>query len=174
MQWLILSLREHSEMALFLVLALGYGLGNLRFGKFKIGPIFGVLIAGIAVGQLQISVDEALQNTFFMFFLFAIGYQTGPQFFASLRATGLKQVVLTLVTCVSAFVLAVIASRLLRLDTGTAAGLFSGAMTGSAAFGSASNTIERMSISQAQQQFLLGKGAVSFAVCYLAGTVGVI
>lgn len=38
MQWLIESLRQHPEVALFCVLAFGYGLGSLRFGRFKIGP----------------------------------------------------------------------------------------------------------------------------------------
>ena len=48
MLWLVGSLREHPEVALFLVLALGYGLGGIRIGSFKLGPVLGVLIAGIA------------------------------------------------------------------------------------------------------------------------------
>jgi putative transport protein len=102
MQWLIDSLRQHPEVALFLVLALGYGLGSIRFGVFKLGPVLGVLIAGMALGQLAIPVSEALKNTFFMVFLFAISYQTGSQFFLRLRRTGPSQIVLTLVVCLTA------------------------------------------------------------------------
>ena len=40
---------------------------------FKPGPVLGVLIAGIAVGQLEVPVSEALKDTFFMLFLFAVG-----------------------------------------------------------------------------------------------------
>ena len=60
MRWLVESLRQHPGMTLFLVLALGYGLGGLRLGKFKPGPVLGVFVAGIAVGQLEVPVSEAL------------------------------------------------------------------------------------------------------------------
>lgn len=45
-------------MALFLVLAFGYGLGRIRIRSFKLGPVLGVLIAGIAVGQLAMPVPN--------------------------------------------------------------------------------------------------------------------
>jgi putative transport protein len=76
MRWLIESLREYPEVALFLVLGLGYGLGELPLGKFRAGSVLGVLIAGIAVGQLAIPVSVSLKHTFFMLFLFAVGYRS--------------------------------------------------------------------------------------------------
>lgn len=174
MQWLTESLRQHPEIALFCVLALGYGLGSLRFGAFKLGPVLGVLIAGIAVGQLDIPISEPLKNAFFMLFLFAIGYRTGPQFFSSLRATGLRQVALTLVMCATAFVLSLIVAKLLGLDAGTSGGLLAGAMTGPATFGAAGGAIAQINAPETARQLLLAKGAVSFAVCYLVGAVLVV
>lgn len=174
MQWMTESLRQHPEVALFCVLAFGYGLGSLRFGRFKIGPVLGVLIAGIAVGQLDIPTSEPLKNAFFMLFLFAIGYRAGPQFFRSLRATGLRQIVLVLVVCATAFTSSLTLVKLLKLDAGTAGGLLAGAMTGSAAFGAAGGAIEQMNAPEATRQVLLAKGAVSFAICYLVGTVLVV
>jgi putative transport protein len=115
-QWLIESFRQHQEIALFLVLALGYGLGELRIGTFKVGPVLGVLIAGIAVGQLKIPVSDALRNAFFMLSLFAIGYRAGPQFFQSLRATPLKQIGLTIVVGATAFALSLTLARLVGFD----------------------------------------------------------
>src|SRR5262245_7849370 len=120
MQWFVESLRQHPEIALFLVLGLGYGLGNLRLGTFKLGAVLGVLIAGIALGQLTIPVSEPLKNMFFMLFLFAIGYQTGPQFFHSLRATGLRQIALTLIICATALGLSFLVARLMGFDAGEA------------------------------------------------------
>jgi putative transport protein len=174
MQWLARSLRENPEVALFLVLAVGYGLGNIRIGSVKLGPVICVLIAGIAVGQLAIPVSEPLKNSFFMLFLFAIGYQTGPQFFQSLRLTGPIQIVLTLVMCATALGLTAGIVWLRRLNAGDAAGLLAGAMTGSAAFGAAGEAIGNMNTTEAQRQVLLENAAVSFAVCYLIGMVGVI
>lgn len=174
MRWLIESLREHPEVALFLVLALGYGLGGIRFGTFKLGPVLGVLIAGIAVGQLAIPVSESLKNAFFMLFLFAIGYQSGPQFFQSLRMTGLSQIALTIVVCSAALSLSMAVAWLAHFDVGEAAGLLAGAMTGSAAFGAAGEAIAGLQTPDVQRRLLGANAAVSFAVCYLIGTLGVI
>lgn len=173
MLWLVGSLREHPEVALFLVLALGYGLGGIRIGSFKLGPVLGVLIAGIAVGQMAIPVSEPLKNAFFMLFLFAIGYQTGPQFFQSLRMTGASQIILTLVVCLCALGLSLGLSWLFGFDAGETAGLLAGAMTGSAAFGAAGEAIAGLNATEGQRQLLLANAAVSFAVCYLIGTIGV-
>ena len=174
MHWFIQSLRQHEEIALFLVLALGYGLGNLRIRSFKIGPVLGVLITGIVIGQLDIPVSEVLKNTFFMLFLFAIGFEAGPQFFQSLRATGGRQIVLTISVCATAFGLSLAIARLAHFDAGSAAGLMAGAMTGSAAFGATAEAIRGLNAPDATREMLASKAAVSFAVCYLVGTVLVI
>jgi putative transport protein len=172
--WLINALREHPEVSLFLVLALGYGFGSLNIGTFKLGPVLGVLIAGIVIGQLDIPISEPLKSAFFMMFLFAIGYRSGPQFFRSLRSTGPRQVVLTLVVCIVAFALSLVAARLCGFDAGTSGGLLAGALTGSAAFGAAGAAILRLNAGRETHQLLLSNGAMSFAVCYLIGTVLVI
>jgi len=174
MRWIIESLRQHPEIALFFVLALGYGLGSLHIGRFKVGLVLGVLMAGLVVGQLNIPTSESLKNTFFMFFLFAVGYRTGPQFFGSLRPTGLRQLVLTLLVCATAFGFSLFIARLSRFDAGTASGLLAGTMTDSAAFGAAGGAIAQLGAPEAARQALLAKAAVSFAVCYLVGTLLVV
>jgi putative transport protein len=80
-EWIGASLRDHPELALFLALAAGYLLGRVRMGSFKLGPVVGCLLAGVAVGQIGIVVPGVLGRTFFLLFLFSIGYKTGPQFF---------------------------------------------------------------------------------------------
>jgi putative transport protein len=114
-----------------------------------------VLIAGIRIGQLDIPVSESLKNAFFMLFLFAIGYKTGPQFFHSLRATGILQIALTVVVCATALVLSVVVARAMGFDAGTAGGLLAGAMTESAAFGAAGGTIDRLNVPEAARQAML-------------------
>ena len=49
-EWIGASLRDHSELSLFLVLAIGYLLGGVRMGSFKLGPVVGCLLAGVVVG----------------------------------------------------------------------------------------------------------------------------
>ena len=97
MEWLGHALRQNPDLAVFLSLALGYAIGLLRVGSFEIGPVLGALIAGLAVGQFGIKVPEALTNLFFLMFVFALGFRTGPEFFQGLRSNALSQIFLSVV-----------------------------------------------------------------------------
>src|SRR5687767_4726818 len=75
---------------------LGVGLGDLRFGGVEIG-IGGVLFAGIVVGHgaklASITLDAAMLDFVREFglilFVYSIGIQVGPGFFAALKRSGL-------------------------------------------------------------------------------------
>jgi putative transport protein len=137
MDWLAQSLRQNVEIALFLSIALGYGVGSLRFGGFQLGPVLGTLLAGLLVGQVGIAVPAAMQSAFFLLFLFAIGFRTGPDFFHGLRSSALPQIGLTVFSGVVALGLTWMFAVALALDGGTAAGLLAGALTNSTALGTA-------------------------------------
>jgi uncharacterized transporter YbjL len=51
MKWLFDTLRSNPEIAIFLALALGFYIGGLKFGKFSLGNVTGVLLAGVLIGQ---------------------------------------------------------------------------------------------------------------------------
>ena len=169
MQWVINALREHPELALFLTLAIGHGAGRLKLGNFQIGPVLGCLFAGVLVGQLSIPVPEALKNTLFLLFLFAIGYSTGPLFFRGLRSTAGPQIGLTLLLCITALLTAWAVSSLLGFDAGTAGGLVAGAMTSAAALGTASDAVLKLGLDPAQLATVAARQTVAFAVTYLLG-----
>ena len=140
MNWLAQSLRQNVELALFLSIAVGYALGSLRVRGFQLGPVLGTLLAGLLVGQVGIAVPAAMQNAFFLLFLFAIGFRTGPDFFHGLRSSALPQIGLTVFLCVVALGLTWTLAVGLALDGGTAAGLVAGALTNSTALGTAMPT----------------------------------
>jgi putative transport protein len=169
MQWFVDSLREHPELALFLTLAIGHGAGRLRLGSFQIGPVLACLFAGVLVGQLDIPVPEALKNTLFLLFLFAIGYNTGPLFFRGLKSTAGPQFGLTLLLCVTALLTAWAVSALLGFDAGVAGGLVAGAMTSAAALGTASDALLKLGLDPAQLANAAARQTVAFAVTYLLG-----
>jgi putative transport protein len=74
-------LQAHPELAVFLTLSLGFALGHIKIGSFKIGVVLGTLFAGVLIGQLNIEIPPIVKTIFFDFFLFATGYKVGPQFF---------------------------------------------------------------------------------------------
>jgi putative transport protein len=171
LEWLADALRAHPELALFLTLALGYALGGLRIAGIQLGSVIGVLLVGVAVGQLGIPVSEDLKSTFFLLFLFSIGYKTGPQFFRGLRGSGLSQAALTAVLCVTGLASAVLVARVFGFDAGTAGGLIAGALTESATVGTAGAAIAKLGLDDAAKQALTTHVTVAFAVSYLVGLV---
>ena len=111
--WLVGTFRTYPELAIFLTLALGFWLGQFKYKSFSLGVVTSTLLAGVLVGQLEITISPNVKSTFFLMFLFAVGYGVGPQFFRSLKGDGLQQVFFTIVLCVAVLITAIVAGRLL-------------------------------------------------------------
>lgn len=171
MHWLADSLRQHPELAFFLTLAIGYVIGKIRFGSFTVGAVTGVLVAGVLIGQLGVTVSADLKSAFFLLFLFAIGYKTGPQFFNGLRSSGLQQIGLTILLCGTGLGVTYAVAVAFGLDPGTAAGLLAGSLTESATIGTAGDMIGKLGLDKATTQQLLSNSAVAFAVTYFLGVI---
>ena len=167
-------LREHPELAIFLALAAGFSLGQIRIGKFKFGPVIGTLIAGMAIGQIGVQVPGTVKIIFFNFFLFATGYRVGPQFFRVFKKDALPQLSLTLVICCSFLASAFFISRLLGFDAGTAAGILAGASTQSTLMGTASEAISHLPVTPGQKALLINNISVAFTITYLIGAVSLL
>lgn len=171
-QWLVGNLQTYPEIAIFLTLGCGFWFGKMKFGSFSLGVVSSTLVAGVLIGQLGITISANVKSTFFLMFLFAVGYGVGPQFFAGLKGDGLKQALFSVVQCVAVLVTAVVAGKLLGYDAGGTAGLLSGASTISAVLGVAGNSIEQLAITAEQKKAMLDAMPVAYAVTYLFGTAG--
>jgi putative transport protein len=174
MEWLGQALRQNPDLAVFLSLALGYAIGLVRAGSFEIGPVLGALIAGLAVGQFGIKVPEALTNLFFLMFVFALGFRTGPEFFQGLRSNALSQVFLSVVLVLTTLALTWGFAHMLGLDGGAAAGLLAGASSSSTALGTATTATSALGIDPARAAAIAQHAATVYALTYLLGTVLVI
>jgi len=174
MEYFVTALREHQELTIFLTLAVGFFIGQLRFGSFNLGTVVGTLLAGVLIGQLDIKVPATVKNVFFDLFLFTIGYKVGPQFFRGLKKDAMPQLAVTLVLCVTCLVSAFTAAKLIGYDMGTAAGLLAGAFTESTVIGTAGDAINRLDLSAADKTALVNNIPVAYAVTYLVGTAFIV
>lgn len=175
MAWLEQFLVRYPELALFLVIAVGYWLGSFKLGAFSLGPVTGALFAGLLVGQFaEVPVSSMTKSFLFLLFLFGIGYSVGPQFMQALKRNGVKPLLLAVVVCVTALATAVVIAKLLGLDPGFAAGLLSGSLTQSAAMGTATDAINGLPLPEAERARLIAHIGVADAVCYLFGAAGAI
>jgi putative transport protein len=172
MSWLVNTLREYPEIAIFLVLAVGFWIGQMRFGSFSLGVVTSTLLVGVLVGQLDITISPHVKAVFFLMFLFAVGYGVGPQFFRGLKSDGLPQVLFAIMLCVLCLLSTVFIAKVMGYHTGFAAGLLSGACTISAVLGVASDTIGQLGLPPEQQKAWLDGMPVAYAVSYLFGTAG--
>lgn len=171
-QWLVETLRTYPEIAIFLTLGLGFWVGKFKVGTFSLGVVTSTLLAGVLVGQLEITISGHVKSTFFLMFLFAVGYGVGPQFFRGLKGDGVQQVLFAVIQCVAVLVTAVVVAKFLGYDAGGAAGLLAGSSTISAVLGVASNSIDQLGIGAAEKKAMLDAMPVAYAVTYLFGTAG--
>ena len=165
-------LQAHPEIAFFLVLGLGYLLGRLALGSFKLGAVTGTLLAGVLVGQLGVTLSNDVKQCFFLLFLFAIGFRTGPQFFRGLKSDGLQHAALAAIVAVTGLLVGWFVARLFGYDAGTAAGLIAGSLTESATIGTAMDAISKLDASDVDKAALNNAIPVAFAVTYLVGVIG--
>ena len=167
-------LRDHTELAVFLTLALGFLIGRIHIGNFRVGPMLGCLFAGMIIGQLDIPVPPVVKVIFFDLFLFATGYKVGPQFFYGLKKDALPQLALTVIICTACLLTAFFTAKVMGYDVGTAAGLLAGAFSESTVIGTAGDAIQKLSIPDAEKLRLINAIPVAYAVTYLVGTTALV
>src|SRR5262249_57950594 len=112
-----------------------------------VGAVTATLIAAVIIGQLDIQVSGPLKPTFFLMFLFAIGYGVGPQFVRGIAQDGVPQALFAAVVCVFCLLAAYLGARWAGYDVGSAAGLYAGSQTISASMGLATAAINRLGVS---------------------------
>jgi aspartate-alanine antiporter len=160
-------------LALFITVSLGYVLGKLTIGQFVLGGVAGSLLMGVLIGQLDINIDTSIKNVFFALFIYAVGYQGGPQFFRSVNRRSLNQLVSAFVMCVVGLIIVLVSAWTFNLDRGTAAGLAAGGLTQSAIIGTAGDAIAHLAGVTAEQiKTMQTNVAVGYAVCYIFGNLG--
>src|SRR6516162_1696596 len=170
--WFATTLRQYPEIAIFLVLGLGYYFGKFTFKGIGLGSVTATLLAGVLIGQLGITISQPLKATVFLMFLFAVGYGVGPQFVRGVAKDGLPQALFSAVQCVFCLAAPVVIAKIAGYDLGYAAGLYSGSQTISAAMGLSTDAINRVGLAADQTKGLLDSMPIAYAVTYMFGTVG--
>ena len=178
MQWLYGRIHElfqmSPELALFLCLALGYRLGKVTFGKFQLGGVAGSLLVAVVISQFGVTPDSGLKNVLFALFIYAVGYESGPQFFQSLNRESLREIFLAGCLALSGLVTVIVLAKLFHLDKGLAAGIAAGALTQSAIIGTAGDAIAKLDFGADQVKTLQQNVAIGYAVTYIFGSLGAI
>jgi len=172
------QLRESSPVAhdliiYCLVIMGGIGLGHIRVAGVRLG-VAGVLFTGLALAHLGLGPNEEvahfLKEFGLVLFVFALGMQMGPGFFASLRRQGRVLNGYAFLLVISGGAIAWLGGWLLKMPMPAVAGLFAGATTNTPALGAAQQALA----SAHAGHDLVTMPALSYAATYPLAIVGII
>lgn len=178
MNWLLELHRTqpipHAIAAMALVCVAGMALGSIRVHGVKLGTA-GVLFAGILVGHFVDAVDSQIiafvKEFGLVLFVFTIGLQLGPGFFAALRKQGMKLNLLAAAIVAGGALAAASTAWLAHFDPAAVLGIFSGASTNTPSLGAGTQTLGLMPGVSADR---LALPALAYAVTYPTAIVGII
>ena len=163
----------HTVIILSLVIATGVALGHIKLFGISIG-IAGVLFSGLAFGHFHLTVNEEIlefaREFGLILFVYTIGMQVGPGFFASFRRQGLKLNLLAISVVLLGVATALAIHFIWKVDIPVIVGLLSGAVTNTPGLGAAQQAL-RETITDPD---ILALPGMAYAVAYPFGILGII
>ena len=161
-------------LVLSIITVTGLALSAVKFRGIGIG-VTGVLFAGLFFGHLGWNIDEHvlqfLKEFGLILFVFTIGLEIGPGFFASLRREGLPVNLCAAAIVIGGAALTILVAKILGIAPLAAAGLFSGATTNTPSLGAVQQAITMLPHAEAAAK---GLPALAYAAAYPGGVVGII
>ncbi len=165
------SSTAHIIFILAATIALGTLLGKIKIGGISLGVTW-ILFVGIALGHFGMGIDPKVlgfvKEFGLILFIYSVGLQVGPGFFASLKQNGIRLNVMALCVLLLGIGVTLAIGAISGTSLITMTGILSGAVTNTPSLGSA------------QQTFLETTGAndpsiaLGYAVAYPLGVIGLI
>ncbi|EKY8909697.1 TPA: putative transporter [Escherichia coli] len=162
---------------LALVAVVGLFIGNVKFRGVGLG-IGGVLFGGIIVGHfvsqagMTLSSDmlHVIQEFGLILFVYTIGIQVGPGFFASLRVSGLRLNLFAVLIVIIGGLVTAILHKLFDIPLPVVLGIFSGAVTNTPALGAGQQILRDLGTPMA----MVDQMGMSYAMAYPFGICGIL
>jgi putative transport protein len=163
----------HDVLLLSLTILGGIGIGNVRIAGIRLG-VAGVMFAGLLLAHFGLTPESGvahfLKDFGLVLFVFALGVQMGPGFFASLRRHGLRlNGYAALLVALGAGV-AMLGGWLAGWQTPALVGVFSGATTNTPSLGAAQQALRAASGDGGSATL----AAMAYAAAYPMAIVGII
>lgn len=162
---------------LALVAVVGLWIGNIKVRGVGFG-IGGVLFGGIIVGHFVDQAGGALSGDMLHFiqefglilFVYTIGIQVGPGFFASLRVSGLRLNLFAVLIVIMGGLVTAILHKIFAIPLPVVLGIFSGAVTNTPALGAGQQILRDLGT----PVDLVDQMGMSYAMAYPFGICGIL
>lgn len=141
---MIQTLTQSPLLLLFTVMALGYGMGEIKVRGFKLG-VAAVLFVGLGFGALSpaLSVPQFIIFLGLAIFVYTVGLSSAAGFFASFRRHGFQDVYFALFTILLSAAMAFGIGYWLDFDAALTSGLYAGASTNTPALAGLIDAIQK-------------------------------
>ncbi len=174
MEYLRTLFIEHSALQAIIVLslisAIGVMLGRIRLFGISLGTAL-IFFVGILAGHFGLTIDPSMlhyaESFGLVLFVYALGLQVGPGFFASMRTEGVRLLLPSIGVLLFGTALAVALAFGCGVAIPDMAGILCGATTNTPALGAAQQTLAQLGLDT-------NGAALSCALTYPLGVVGVI
>ncbi|SYZ72406.1 conserved membrane hypothetical protein [Candidatus Zixiibacteriota bacterium] len=170
-------LAENQLILLFTVIGLGYLIGNINIYGFKLG-VAAVLFVGIAFGAIdnRLSLPDYIYVIGLVLFVYSIGLQSGPGFFASFQKRGFRYSMMAVIILALGAVVTGAMAILMGISSSSAAGLFCGALTNTPALAAVVETAKSLTANLPREtsELLASSPVVTYGLAYPFGVFGVI
>lgn len=165
----------HTVLIYALVVAVGVALGKIKVFGVSLGITF-VLFAGIALGHFGFGVNnevlEFVKDFGLILFVFSIGLQVGPGFFASFKKGGITLNLLALAIVLLGGLTTLVIHFVTGMPLSVMVGVMSGAVTNTPGLGAAQEALKQVGADPVTGQVPdIGLG---YAVAYPFGVLGII
>lgn len=178
MSWITDTLTQQTFIQAILIISLicatGLALGKIRISGISLGATF-VFFAGIIAGHFGLSVNaemlSVMQNFGLIIFIYALGVQVGPGFFASFKKGGFRLNILAMMVIVTGTIMMLGIYWMTDIRLPEMVGLFSGAVTNTPMLGAAQQTLLQIDPTDAAGA---NNMAMACAVGYPFGLIGMV
>lgn len=156
---------------LAITITMGLVLGRIKLGGISLG-ITWILFVGILLGHLGVRIEgntlHFAKEFGLILFVYAIGLQVGPGFFASFKKGGLTLNMLAVLIVLLGVGVTVGLSAITGVDLSTMTGIYTGAITNTPGLGAAQQAYNDIHNTNANTL------AMGYAAAYPLGVVGII
>lgn len=170
---MIQALVQSPLLLLFTVIAIGYGIGELRIRGFKLG-VAAVLFVGLGFGALspELTITPFIITLGLAIFVYTIGLSSAAGFFASFRRHGFNDVYFAIFTVLVSGAMAWGFGRWLGFDAALTGGLYAGASTNTPALAGLLDAIQKGG-DAGTVEGLSEQAVVGYSLAYPMGVIGV-
>lgn len=162
---------ENPLILLFLVIAIGYLIGNFKVKGTGLGTA-AVLFVGLGFGAAnpQFNVPEIIFQIGIIFFVYTIGLRSGPAFFESFSKNGWRDIGFVVLMLLLSALLTIVIYYLMGFDKATIVGIYTGSSTNTTAL---AGVIDMVNLKEKGNAVAIQHMVVAYTFSYPMGVLGV-